>query len=219
MDETLVVINFKNYPESTLNNADRLLNAFSEVHVPKGVKVVYSVSPVDLGLKKDFPTLELFSQHVDEDGPGASTGKITMESLSEIGIKGSLVNHSENRLPADKIRAIIEKGRKEGFTTVLCVESPEEAQLYARLQPSYIAYEPPELIGGDISVSSARPEIISDVVSICSKHNVPVLVGAGVKNRTDLQKSLELGAVGVLVASGIVKAPDPVVSLTSLISE
>ena len=34
-----------------------------------------------------------------------------------------------------------------------------------------IAVEPPELIGGDISVSTAKPEIISDTVEVVKKIN------------------------------------------------
>ena len=55
------------------------------------------------------------------------------------------------------------------------------------------------------------------MVKICSANGVSVLVGAGVKGSKDFTKSLELGARGVLVASGVVLAPDPLVSLTSLI--
>lgn len=218
MEDTLVIVNFKNYPQSTLKNAEKLLNEFSAIDVPKHVKLVYSVSPIDLCKAISFPGLVLFSQHVDENEPGAATGKITMEALKGIGIGGSLLNHSENRIGAEKIASTVKKSRETGFDIILCVESPEEAVAYAPLHPSYIAYEPPELIGGDVSVSNARPEIISDVVSICKPEGVPVLVGAGVKNSDDLKKSIELGARGVLIASGIVKSGDPIASLTSLIS-
>ena len=77
-----------------------------------------------------------------------------------------------------------------------------------------IAVEPPELIGGDISVSTARPELISDSVQKISK--VPVLVGAGVKNGADVRIARKLGAVGVLIASGVTKANDPEAVLLDL---
>lgn len=218
MEKTVVLTNFKNYPQSTLLNAETLLSRFAGILKPPGMRLVYSVSPVDLGLSRMFRDLEIFSQHADHNDPGAATGKITMEGLANLGIKGSLLNHSENRIGSDLIEKAVVKSRKIGFEIVLCVESPEEAEKYAPLKPSFIAYEPPELIGGDISVSTSRPEIISEVVSICDKHDVNVMVGAGVKNRGDLLKSLELGARGVLIASGIVKAKDPVASLNSLIS-
>lgn len=218
MEGTLVLTNFKNYPQSTLLNAETLLSQFAGIKKPAGIRLVYSVSPIDLGLARMFRDLELFAQHVDHDDPGASTGKITMEGLIDLGVTGSLLNHSENRIGSYAIEQTVVKSKRLGFEAVLCVESAEEAEKYATLKPSYIAYEPPELIGGDVSVSTSKPEIVSDVVSICEKHDVPVLVGAGVKNRNDLVKSLELGARGILIASGIVKSGDPVTSLTSLIS-
>ena len=70
--------------------------------------------------------------------------------------------------------------------------------------------EPPELIGGDISVTTADPEIVSGTVTEVRQidKNVKILCGAGVKNGEDVAKSIELGADGVLLASGIVKAQD-----------
>ena len=39
--------------------------------------------------------------------------------------------------------------------------------------------------------------------------NIEVLCGAGITNGEDVKKAIELGTVGVLAASGIVKAKDP----------
>jgi triosephosphate isomerase len=78
----------------------------------------------------------------------------------------------------------------------------------------FVAVEPPELIGGDISVSTANPELISDAVATIGAGKV--LVGAGIKNAEDVRIALKLGAVGVLVASGVVKAADPVAALEDL---
>ena len=80
----------------------------------------------------------------------------------------------------------------------------------AVFSPNFIAVEPPELIGGDISVTTSDPGIVSGSVEAVKKidPNVKVLCGAGVKNGRDVAKSIELGADGVLLASGIVKALD-----------
>jgi triosephosphate isomerase len=71
-----------------------------------------------------------------------------------------------------------------------------------------IAIEPPELIGGDISVTTADPGIVSNTVKAVQSINktVKILCGAGVKNGKDVAKAIELGADGVLLASGVVKA-------------
>ena len=41
----------------------------------------------------------------------------------------------------------------------------DEAKSLAALVPDYVAVEPPELIGGDVSVTSADPQIVSDTAS------------------------------------------------------
>ena len=47
--------------------------------------------------------------------------------------------------------------------------------------------------------------------------NVKVLCGAGVKTGKDIRKALELGAHGVLLASGVVKAKDKRATLMDLV--
>ena len=48
--------------------------------------------------------------------------------------------------------------------------------------------------------------------------NVRVLCGAGVKNGADVAAAIELGAEGVLLASGVTKASDPGSVLLDLVS-
>ncbi|MEK6851522.1 MAG: triose-phosphate isomerase, partial [Candidatus Thermoplasmatota archaeon] len=84
--------------------------------------------------------------------------------------------------------------------------------------PDYLAVEPPELIGGNVSVTSARPEVITKAVERIRAvdPHVLVLCGAGVKSGRDVAKALELGTVGVLLASGVVKAKNPEKALRDL---
>ena len=44
--------------------------------------------------------------------------------------------------------------------SVLCVKDVAEARKYSKLNPDYIAIEPPELIGSGKAVSKERPELI-----------------------------------------------------------
>jgi triosephosphate isomerase len=107
-----------------------------------------------------------------------------------------------------------------GLFTVVCAESLDRARAIlgfaAISQPDLIALEPPELIGGDISVSTAQPELISAAVEVVGAGRL--LVGAGVKNGMDVAIALRLGASGVLLASGVTKAADPKKVLEDLTS-
>ena len=98
--------------------------------------------------------------------------------------------------------------------SIVCVKSLIEAKKVAKLKPDYIAYEPPSLIGGKISVSTAKPDVIKKVVKAMK---IPILVGAGIHCNEDVKKSYELGAKGILVSSAIVKAKDPEKILKELI--
>ena len=101
-----------------------------------------------------------------------------------------------------------------------CAADVAEARALAKLNPTYIAVEPPELIGGDISVTTADPSIVTDTVAAVKAVNpsVRVLCGAGVKNGADVAKAIELGAEGVLLASGVTKATDVQAVLSDLVS-
>jgi len=93
---------------------------------------------------------------------------------------------------------------------VVCAADVGAARVLAKTRPPYLAVEPPELIGGDRAVSTARPEVVSGTVSAVRavSPGTLVLCGAGVHDRRDVARALELGAEGVLVASAVTRAPD-----------
>jgi len=216
-DPRTVIVNLKNYGESTGKNIEKFLDSLNRVSVHREARVIVAIDPIDIAIAKRYTKYEVFSQSVDPVTKGPYTGKIPIDSLLEIGVRGSLINHSENRIDPGKIGTIVQMSREYNFESVLCVESLEEAERYAGLKPDFIAYEPPELIGGDVSVTTAEPSIIGDVVNVCRKQGVKVLVGAGVKTGEDARKSIELGAAGVLIASGIVKSNEPPDALEMII--
>src|SRR5947208_16736075 len=98
-----------------------------------------------------------------------------------------------------------------GLEVIACADDIAEAETLAKLSPEYIAIEPPELIGGSVSVTTAKPEVISRAVDRIHAVNpkVVVLCGAGVRSWKDVAKALQLGTSGLLLATGAVKAKDP----------
>ena len=99
----------------------------------------------------------------------------------------------------------------------LCfADSIEESLKIASFGPEMIAYEPPELVGSGISVSTARPSQITDFVSRVTPE-VRRLVGAGISSAGDVRKALELGADGWGVSSAFTKSTDPEKTLTELV--
>jgi triosephosphate isomerase len=204
----IIVVNFKTYKEATGKKALSLAKKIATVS--KASKTSWIICPqhADLWIAKHVP-LPVFAQHVDACEPGRNTGFVTPYSLKTNGIKGSIINHSEHRLPMKVIENTITLMKKYDLMTIVCANSPREAAKIAKLRPDFVAVEPPELIGTGISVSRAQPEIIEKSAKAVKKYGVKFLCGAGISSGEDVRKAIELGADGVLVASAIAKAQRP----------
>jgi triosephosphate isomerase len=205
MKTPLIIVNAKAYEEGIGPNAVALAKACARAAKASKVSIALAVQPTDIAAcAKIIPTL---AQHIDGLNPGPHTGHLLPEAVKHAGGAGTLLNHSERRLAIGPILDGISHCRRLGLKSVVCAATPSEADDLAHAKPDYIAIEPPELIGGRISVSIARPEVITDTTSRI-KH-VPVLVGAGIHERKDVQVAWKLGAKGILVASSVVLAKKP----------
>lgn len=213
-----LMINFKTYEESSGKDAIKLVKLCEEISKEKKVNISCALSPLDINSCSKFK-IPIISQHIDIEDAGGHTGKIHVKSIKENGAKGVLINHSEDRSTLDKIKQAIIIAKKNKLYTVVCSKTVKESKEIAKLNPDCIAIEPPELIGGDISVTSANPKIISNTVNEVKKINkkIIVLCGAGVKTGEDVKLAIELGAQGVLIASGVTKAKNKRKAILDLI--
>jgi triosephosphate isomerase (TIM) len=205
----LIIVNFKAYDEASGSNAVQLAKVCGRVAKEIGASIFVAPALVDLGLVANI--VDCFGQHVDVVSAGAFTGHVTAAGLKKVGAVGSLINHSERQVTIYHVKEAVDICREHGLTSVVCVSSLDKIkEVLDVCAPDYVAYEPPELIGGDISVTSAEPEIVEQAVKLVNEKtsSVKVLCGAGVKNGEDVKAALKLGCVGVLVASGVVKAED-----------
>jgi len=214
----MIVLNLKTY-EASIEKALLFTDIASEVVAETGLRIV--ICPPALHLKDAAERFSgVFAQHVDPEPAGAHTGTIPVELLKAFKVKGSLVNHSERRVSAERLKATVERLHETGLESIVCAANTKEATDIAPLSPAFIAVEPPELIGTGVSVSKTKPEIVMNSVKAVKETNqkVKVLCGAGVSNKEDVEKAIELGAEGVLLASAFVKADDPKAFLTELAS-
>ncbi|HQT45281.1 MAG TPA: triose-phosphate isomerase [Candidatus Micrarchaeota archaeon] len=207
--EPFIALNFKAYAESLGNKGLALAKAARDVSRDNGVRIIVCPQFVDLWNVSALG-VETFGQGASDAEQGAHTGAVTLESLKGAGCRGLLVNHAENRIPKASIEKIIARSKKLGLETMLCTKDVPESVELAKFNPTYIAIEPPELIGSGISVSTAKPEIVKNAVDAVAKvSKSPVICGAGVSTGTDVKKAVELGAKGVLLASAYVNSKDP----------
>ena len=203
----MFIINFKNYDEIAGTKSLRL--AKSALKIAKKYKVQIVVCPPQHLMSEVAKfSSSVFAQHLDNSKIGSSTGFIVPEIVKKSRVAGSLINHSEHRIPSNEIEDLVKRLRDLDMISVVCVQDVNEAWKYAKLNPDFIAIEPPELIGSGKAVSKEKPEIITESVNAVKKANnsTQLLCGAGIVSGEDVTRALELGAKGILVASGIVKA-------------
>lgn len=203
-----LVINFKAFKEGTGRNALKISKTAEKISNKLNVCIVVSPNFLDLKEIAKKLSIPVFAQCCDAVEEGAFTGHVTAYQIKEARGSGMILNHSEKRMQLDDMEDIIELAKKYELTTIVCANEIEIAKAVAVLNPDFIALEPPELIGGKISVSQAQPEVITKFVNEIKKYNtkIKLLVGAGVKNKDDVKKAIELGTDGVILASGVVKA-------------
>ena len=215
----IIIVNLKTYEQGYGADGFELCKIMEEISIEHNVNLAAAVSAIDLVDYADNLKIPIFAQHVDGVTYGSNTGSILPEAVRYSGAVGTLVNHAECQINWKEIEKTINRCKELDLTTVLCTADIESSEKGSHLNPDMLAVEPPELIGGDISVSTAKPEIISDTVEVVKKinSNISVLCGAGVKNQEDVSKAISLGSEGILLASGVVKSSEPRKVLLDLI--
>ena len=216
----IVILNFKTYIESTGKNALKLAMASEMVAEETGVNMVIAPQSPDIYFLSKEVKIPVFAQHVDAVDAGGHTGSTLTECVKEAGAKGFLVNHSEQRMKLADIDVVVKKAAEKDMVSVLCTNNIETSAAASTLKPDFVAIEPPELIGSGIPVSKAEPEIVEGTVDIIHEINpkISVLCGAGISTGEDMKAAMDLGAEGVLLASGIIMAKDPKEALLNLVS-
>ena len=217
--DSAVIVNFKVYSEIEGEKALKLAEICDSIAEETSANIIVCPPMVELSYVADQVDIPVYSQNVDPKKPGSGTGFTTPSLVKSAGASGTLINHSEHKQPADDVGTCVQMSKDLGLVTCVCADTVEIAKDLARFSPFYIAVEPPELIGGDISVTTANPEIVSNTVDAVKSvdKQIKVLCGAGVKNGNDVKTAVDLGAEGVLLASGVTKASNPDAVIRDLI--
>ncbi|HHY00081.1 MAG TPA: triose-phosphate isomerase [Methanothermobacter sp.] len=217
----LVILNFKTYLESTGDKALQLAKALEQVAEETGVNMAAAPQGADLRILSQEVNIPILAQHIDPVDAGGHTGSMLLECAKEAGASGTLINHSEQRMQLADIDMVVNKINTANMTSVVCTNNILTSAAAAAMKPNFVAIEPPELIGSGIPVSQAEPKIVEGSVAAIKgvNSNVRVLCGAGISTGEDMKAALELGSEGVLLASGIILAPDPKKALLDLVSK
>lgn len=217
----IVILNFKTYLESSGEDALNLAKALESVALESGITMVAAPQATDIFRIDQETDIPILAQHVDPISPGGHTGSNLMESMIESGISGTLLNHSEQRMKLADINSVVVSAKRRNIYSVICTNNIETSAAVTTFNPEFIAVEPPELIGSGIPVSQAEPEVVEGTVIKVKAVNkkTEVLCGAGISTGDDMREAMNLGASGVLLASGIILADDPKEALLDLVSK
>jgi len=203
----MFIINCKNYDEISGEKIIKLAKISQKIS--KKYKIPIAIAPPHhlIPLITKFNVI-ILAQHLDDKKVGSTTGFMIPEIVKKSKINGSLINHSEHRISEKEIKNLVKRLKRLRLKTVLCVKNVNELKKYLKLNPTFIAIEPPELIGTGKAISTERPQLITKAVDgvKSAKNSTKLLCGAGIVSGKDVARARELGSKGILVASGIVKA-------------
>jgi triosephosphate isomerase len=204
----LFLINFKNYTEVSADRTVSLALAAQKAAKTLNVEIVVAPPQPSIAIVKQNVDIPVFCQHVDDAKTGQSTGFFIPEMARSYGAAGSIINHSEHRLSYVIISDIVQRLKQLSMISVVCAQTPKEVAELAKLNPDFIAIEPPELIGSGKAVSKESPKIIQDSIKSAAENSryTKLICGAGIVDQSDVTAALHLGAEGILVASGIIKS-------------
>ena len=195
-----IIINFKNYKtgKETLKLARKI-----QRYVPRAI---ICVPAIDLREISQKTKLKVFTQHVDIN---SGTGYVNVDHVRKIGIKGTLINHFENKIDEKWLHFIIGDLHEEGMKTIACASSMKEVKILTKDHPWAIAYEDPDLIGTGKSVTEYDSKSIKEFVKILKGKGIKPLCGAGISSVEDIKEAKKLGCKGVLISSAIAKSKNP----------
>ncbi|NIT04366.1 triose-phosphate isomerase [Candidatus Saccharibacteria bacterium] len=213
----VLIINFKTYPQALGPDAVALAKELEKT-AEQYLRVEVGFAPPAFELPRVVESVKnpVWAQHLDPAGEGQFTGYLAPSSARKSGAFGTFLNHSEHKTQKEEIKKTTTLCRELGLKVLVFANSPTRVEEFTGLNPDFIAYEPPELIGGEVSVTNAKPEVIKDAVS--ASEDIPLFVGAGIHEKRDIEVALSLGAAGAVVSSAVVKAKDPAKVFADLLS-
>lgn len=212
-----LIINFKNYEEVSADGAIRLGQTARQVAEKLQVEIILAPPHPALALIAREIEIPVICQHIDDEKMGPSTGFTVPEIAKSYGAIGSLINHSEHRIEMNSIASLVKRLRRLEMVSIVCAQEPQEVVEISTFEPDFIAIEPPELIGSGKAVSKENPTVITKSIEGAGSRS-RIICGAGISDKEDVSKAMELGSQGILVASGVIKATSWDKKITELAS-
>lgn len=174
------------------------------------VRIILTPQYVDIQkVAEETEHVFVFAQHMDSLPVGRGIGAVLPEALYAAGAIGVLLNHIEKRLSSEELEKTITRAKEVGMMTMVCADCVNDAVAIAKLKPTIIVAEPPEMIGVGQRDADELSQIcmIDEAVRIADK-NILVLHGAGIRNARDVYNVITAGAIATGSSSAVFLAED-----------
>jgi triosephosphate isomerase len=201
--------------------AVRLARAADRLGHELQVTVIFDPQLVDIpAVARETRHLAVFAQHMDPVAVGRGAGYVLPEAIREAGAVGTMLNHSERRMTLADIHRAIRRAHEVGLATMVCADSPEEAEAVALLGADIVLAEPPELIATSRSAATEMRGFVEQAVEMVGRIDPAIIVmcGAGVQTPDDVARMVGLGVGGTGSSSSILRAADPIAQMEALIA-
>src|SRR3989338_5957266 len=199
----MIVVNLKNYKAG--KEVLDLVRTI-DIYCNKAIVAVPSTYLKEIAKETSMP---VYAQGIDQAEKGRGTGKIIPEAVLDSGAKGSLLNHSENKISFQLIKKIVERCNEIGIKLIICAATLKEAERIKKLNPYAIAFEDPKLVASGRAITTHKTHSIKKFVDLLKNTEIIPLCGAGISTSEDVTQALLLGCQGILVSSVVANAQSP----------
>lgn len=211
MSKPFLIVNPKAYLFG--NALLELAQGTDKIAENKSVTVYFTCPFTELSrINENTKNLIVTSQHMDAIHPGRGMGQVSAESLIDLGIAATFLNHAEYPLSLGTLNTTIERAHVNNIATIVCANSVNEAMAIAALNPTIVLAEPTHLIG---TGHLPNDEYIKTTISKIRKVNseILVMIASGVSSSADVRRVMKLGADGTGGTSGIIKKDNPIAEI------
>ena len=206
----MIFLNFKIYQETSGDNTIKLCRLI------KDKRVLPCLQAVDIyRVKQALPDLEIWAQHADAVDFGKFTGFQSPATLAAAGAGGVMLNHPEHPMDLNMLKDSIGLCKKYQLKTFVDSTSLKDLKKIVSYEPDFVSLEDTKVIAGPVPMIDAQPELIKEAISLAGKK---FIIGGGIRTKEHTQRSLKLGAGGVLVASEFAKSNNPEETLKELLA-
>lgn len=195
----------------------KLAKKADELAENKNMTIIVTAPFADLqNIKNNTENIIVCAQHMDGIEPGRGMGHIFGESLINIGVQATFLNHAEHPMKFSDLVKSIERCKELNLISIVCADSINEAKTISLLAPDIILCEPTELIGTGKTSDESYIESTNQAIKAIND-SILIMQAAGISNSDDVYRTISLGADGTGCTSGIVKAEDPAQMLEEMI--